>query len=1004
MNASSLRSLTLIAGALGTMLVLTGCGVAPTGSAVSGVSAPAVKLSGRVHGGQQPVSGSQVYLYAVSTTETAGPATSLLMSPGYVVSDASGNFSITGDYTCPAGAYVYLLALGGNPGLAAGTNNPDLALAAGLGACSSLSASTTVTINEVTTVAMAYSLAGYATSETNIGADTSVSNPLPVAFANNSALVNLTTGSAMATTPNGGIVPQATINSLANAIAACVNSDGTGSACANLMSYSQASAGGGPIDTFQAILNIAQNPGFDVVAILGLAGTSPPFQPSLSSSPADLTLPIQYPPSLSISPASATISQIGQQTFSAVLSGDSAGTFSYLWSLSAHAYGLLNEVGGTGQTNQTSYCSTSAQSTFIPNASPALTSNGGLNVQVSLYSGTGCSNANFITSTGVPIVVTPAPTNVALPGFPTTLYTSTVVLPPGSTLTPEQVTVLSGVTQVTPSPSGTFTIPVYSFDSQIAVVQSPNGSPMLTGWLDATHSYISANSTAEVLAFYALGGPLLATEAQRNTLEAAILDSPGLPALTAVIATELAANPDALANLDTNVQSALNTYFTSVTGIVPTTPALSKSGATASLAKPRDSSSGTGMLVTPGDQSGENVESLPPFQADISNTYRRRTHAFVQRVSDTPSGAGATPVADPADITDFEVAPTVGVNGGLTGAITDIYNEAWGNTTAAYAPTTSDPFDLPLTSGYAKTNYVVTIVGPGLDNQGLYSGLTPTQKTEQFNVAVGGFITDALIPLMSNFVFGSGYPPDAGQATATVSVGAFAPEWKMDLKNDFLLALSTLPALQTQITTGDYKGALASVIAADLRLIGVCNPACKVRLSGPVVGGGGRGQDHALAGQHHHQPVRCREPDADGQRARRDDHGIQLSVEQHGAGGRYPAVDGQRDQYWKLVLLVKQRGELPGAYQPCPDYEHHRQDHGERVHYGELHGSKRVGERGGRHYRHPGRRGDCAVQLDHPAVRHGPAGGHGERSHALRRKLPVDGDRLRRQRGGGRAE
>jgi hypothetical protein len=206
------------------------------------------------------------------------------------------------------------------------------------------------------------------------------------------------------------------------------------------------------------------------------------------------------------------------------------------------------------------------------------------------------------------------------------------------------------------------------------------------------------------------------------------------------------------------------------------------------------------------------VESLPPFQADISNTYRRRTHAFVQRVSDTPSGANAMPVADPADITDFEVAPTVGVNGGLTGTITDIYNEAWGNTTAAYAPTTSDPFNLPLTSGYAKTNYLVTIVGPGLDNQGLYATLTDAQAEEQVNVAVGGFVTDAVIPLMSNFVFGSGYPPDAFQATATVSVGAFAPEWKMDLKNDFLLALSTLPALQTQITSGDYKGALASVV------------------------------------------------------------------------------------------------------------------------------------------------------------------------------------------------
>ena len=276
--------------------LLSGCGadsnLLPAPQAISGISA----IFGGVHGGQQPVTGAKVYLYSASASSNGGAAISLLNGLGYVVSDLNGSFSITGDYNCPSGSYVYLLALGGNPGLAAGTNNTELALATGLGPCASLTATSYYNLNELTTVATAYSLAAFASSETKIGAAPAYATGLANAFANIPNLVDITHGLPLATTPGGnGNLPEQTIDSLANSLAACVNSNGVGTPCTTLMSAANVTtASGNPVDTFQAALNIAHNPGVNVSAIYGASVPNAPFQPALMGVPNDWTLTVQY--------------------------------------------------------------------------------------------------------------------------------------------------------------------------------------------------------------------------------------------------------------------------------------------------------------------------------------------------------------------------------------------------------------------------------------------------------------------------------------------------------------------------------------------------------------------------------------------------------------------------------------------------------------------------------------------------------------------------------------
>ena len=279
--------------------VLAGCNglvqTAPT--PVTGRS-----FSGRALGGQQPISGATIQLYAAGSTGYGSAATyssgTSLLGANVVMTDANGHFSITGDYTCPsASTPVYIVGTGGNPGLGPGGNNPALAIMAALGPCGSLTSSTFITINELTTVGSVWALSSFMTGIANIGTSSTNALGLTNAFASVNKVVNIGTGTVSGPAlPAGATLPIAKINTLADALAACVNSNGAttpGAACGTL--FTAATAGGvAPTDTITAAMNIAQHPNVQTSAIAGMATPSAPFQPTLSSTPNDFSIVITH--------------------------------------------------------------------------------------------------------------------------------------------------------------------------------------------------------------------------------------------------------------------------------------------------------------------------------------------------------------------------------------------------------------------------------------------------------------------------------------------------------------------------------------------------------------------------------------------------------------------------------------------------------------------------------------------------------------------------------------
>jgi streptogramin lyase len=252
-------------------------------------------LSGSVHGGQQPVTGSLVSLIAPGTTGY-GSAGSVIVT---TTTDLNGNFTLPRPYTCPANSgLVYLLATGGNAG--AGPN-PSIAEAAIVGPCSNLTASTYVSISEVTTVAAAYALAPFATVSpgvTSIGTSATNLQGLTNAAGAAANLANIATGAAHVTADLTGIVPPtAELNTIADILSTCVNQGttlGVPTSCATLFSDTTPSGGVAPTDTFQAAINLAKNPALNNTALFNLATPSAPFQPTLSAAPGDFTVALGF--------------------------------------------------------------------------------------------------------------------------------------------------------------------------------------------------------------------------------------------------------------------------------------------------------------------------------------------------------------------------------------------------------------------------------------------------------------------------------------------------------------------------------------------------------------------------------------------------------------------------------------------------------------------------------------------------------------------------------------
>jgi len=232
--------------------------------------------------------GASVQLYAAGSTGNGSTATAIGSAS---ITDTTGAFHISAPYTCPFNlSLLYVIARGGQT-TPTGPTNPGIALMATLGACNTISNTPSFTVNEITTVASAYSLAQFLATGGNVGATPTNFSGLLLAAGSEANIVNTTTGQAPgANFPATGTAPTPILNTLADALNACIVSS---SACSSLYSATAVS-GSTPSNTLDAIINLARNPAIGTAALFTLSGQSTVYAPVIDGAPADWTMYATY--------------------------------------------------------------------------------------------------------------------------------------------------------------------------------------------------------------------------------------------------------------------------------------------------------------------------------------------------------------------------------------------------------------------------------------------------------------------------------------------------------------------------------------------------------------------------------------------------------------------------------------------------------------------------------------------------------------------------------------
>lgn len=392
-------------------------------------------------------------------------------------------------------------------------------------------------------------------------------------------------------------------------------------------------------------------------------------------------------------------------------------------------------------------------------------------------------------------------------GTATQTYAVEVVVPDGVNFTPDQLTLTTSVASVKPTAAGSATIGAYTSGSQLAIVLTPSGNPLLMAWVDAQHTEISAATTAQVLGYFALGGPLTFSDTERGTMIAGMPTAQGIGAVEAAITSALKANPEAFASGSPGVNQSVVAFAAPFYAA-----AKASAGAAGRTAKAQ------AVSIDPAQQrSGIYVLEDAPFAMHLTNSYRRRAYAFVDRVSHTnvDSSGNSTEIDDSNSVTrrvaQFEIAPTIGLSGGLAGTIGDIMMTLAGAQPTAYADVSSPvdkngdlaPVPLPLVDGSTKTTFQLTVVGPG--GQPTSVAMTDEQRQAQIKVSISGNVQDYLMPFVSNVILGSGV---VKLDIPTNAVHQFLADMGQSMSADLINYATASPDLQTAFMAGDTKTVL----------------------------------------------------------------------------------------------------------------------------------------------------------------------------------------------------
>jgi hypothetical protein len=368
-----------------------GCANMSTTAPAANPLSESASLSGKIHGGNQPVVGATVTLWyagqgtsfpavaaATTTTDSTGSFT-------FVKDPTNGNTDSGNEYSCPLNTdpVTYVVGKGGSTQNNGGSQTNSAAVFVSVyGDCNELTAANFVYMSEVTTAATMAAMQQFFNpvletfTADGTGQEKAIIDHLPATIA---LLASSATGLSIPSTQLGpatnvtanhftSINPAVTVtafpestklNTIANIISACVNgATSSDPNCGTLFtaaaspipnttnfnppSFSQAT------DTLQALYYMFTNPGSgstsNMNTLLGLAGgVGAPYQPTLASAPSDWSLGIYY---TSTSTCGTPSGGVGH--FVSSPSDIAIDSFDNVWFANSETGGNLSELASNG--------------------------------------------------------------------------------------------------------------------------------------------------------------------------------------------------------------------------------------------------------------------------------------------------------------------------------------------------------------------------------------------------------------------------------------------------------------------------------------------------------------------------------------------------------------------------------------------------------------------------------------------------------------------------------
>lgn len=284
----------------------------------------------------------------------------------------------------------------------------------------------------------------------------------------------------------------------------------------------------------------------------------------------------------------------------------------------------------------------------------------------------------------------------------------------------ETLTVHTSVKTTPVTASGEAEVAIYNEGPQHTRVVDPQGRTVLMGFVSPTNPNLNPSSTAQAMAYMALGG-IFMKEAGRVTVLEYIHTLAGYDAFEDAVEAQITRD-GFLDPEDATIQSTLATMVNHLM----TTKA-------------------RGVIATPTSATGLSVDTTVDDKLTFTNVYLRRVSLFMRR---TGHRIGNTDVDEPNTPWQKLEMPAVARYGGITGTIDGFLKGE-----VAYTPVTSEPFDIPLSPNNAKrTYYQVNAVGPGSDPGTLFDDLPEAQKDELRVLELKTIFLDAFLVLIANAV------------------------------------------------------------------------------------------------------------------------------------------------------------------------------------------------------------------------------------------------------------